>query len=165
MSPKKKIDVGIPEATEWRQVSSTLEAAYSEMEDDRDTPNPKPPPPTPVTVVPESGGGGNYHQSLNTLSGGCCAFVPLRAPASHYFNEVASSNVFMGHSAPMVNQGLMYSQHPMWSCAMYNQEAGYNPQLVSWCFLRFVGNIGTAMVLVHMQPFYLLHKSHTLTNV
>lgn len=137
MSPKKKSDIGTDmlEGMEWRQVSSTLEAAFSEMLDDPDTSTPKPPPPTPVTVVPESGGGG-CHQSVNQLSGGCCAFVPLRAPAPHYFNEAVAPNVFMGHSAPMVDQGLMYSQHPMWSCVMYNQEVGYNPPLVS-CLVRF----------------------------
>ncbi|XP_075875038.1 transcription factor 7-like 1-D isoform X2 [Nelusetta ayraudi] len=132
MSPKKKSDIGthMLEGMEWRQVSSTLEAAFSEMLDDPDASTPKPPPPTPVTVVPESGGGGGgCHQSVNQLSGGCCAFVPLRAPAPHYFNEAVAPNVFMGHSAPMVDQGLMYSQHPMWSCVMYNQEVGYNPPL------------------------------------
>lgn len=124
MSPKKKMDVGksILEGTEWRQVSSTHEPAFSEMLDVPDRSTPKPLPPTPVTVVPESGGGGG---------GGYCTFVPVRVPAPHYFNEASAPNVFMGHSAPMVDQGLMYSQQPMWSCLMYNQEVVYNPPLVS----------------------------------
>lgn len=124
MSPKKKMDIGknIMEGMEWRQVSSTLEPAFSEMLDDPNRSTPKPPPPTPVTVVPESGGGGG---------GGYCTFVPIRASAPHYFNEAVAPNVFMGHSAPMVDQGLMYSQQPMWSCVMYNQEVAYNPPLVS----------------------------------
>lgn len=141
MSPKKKIDAGMDmsEGTEWKQVSSMLEADFSEMRDEPDTSTPKPPPPTPVPVVLEPGGGeggGGCHQSVNQLNGGCCAFVPLRAPAPHYFNEVVAPNVFMGHSAPVVDQGLMYSQHPMWSCVMYNQEVGYSPPIVS-CLVRF----------------------------
>lgn len=131
MSPKKKMDVGkeIMEGREWRQVSSTLEPAFPEMLEDPERSTPKPHPTTPVTVVPESGGG----------SGGYCTFVPIRAPAApRYFNEAVAPNVFMGHSAPMVDQGLMYSQQPMWSCVMYNQEVAYNPAHVScsfWCVL------------------------------
>lgn len=126
MAPKKKIDVdsNILEGMEWRQVPSALEPAFSEMVDEPGRSTPKPPPPTPVTALPDPG-----HQSVNPLNGGCCAFVPLRAPAPHYFNEAVAQNVFMGHSAPMVDQGLMYSQNPMWSCVMYNQEVGYNPPL------------------------------------
>lgn len=126
MSPKKKTDVSknIVEGMEWRRVSSTLEPAFSEMLDEPDRSTPQPPPTTPVTVVTESGGGGG--------GGGYCTFVPIREPAPHYFNEVVAPNVFMGHSAPMVDHGLMYSQQPMWSCIMYNQEVAYNPPLVSY---------------------------------
>lgn len=125
MSPKKKMNVSknTMEGMEWRQLSTTLEPAFSEMLDDAGRPTPKPRAPTPVTVVPESGGGSG---------GGYRTFVPIRAPAPHYFNEAVVPSVFMGHSAPMVDQGLMYSQQPMWSCVMYNQEVAYNPPLVSY---------------------------------
>lgn len=141
MSPNKKIDINnVLDGLEWRDVATSLQAAISEMLDERDTPTPKPPPPTPVPDVPESSSSSNNnnnisHQPANPLSGGCCRCVPLRA-APHYFNEAPAPNVFMGHTAPIVDQGLLYGPSPMWSRVMYNQGAGYNPPLVR-CQARF----------------------------
>lgn len=129
MSPNKKIDVNnVLDGMEWREVATTLEAAISEMLDERDTPTPKPPPPTPVPDVPESSNDIS-HPPVNPVNGGCCRCGPLRA-APHYFNEAPPPNVFMGHTAPIVDQGLLYTPPPMWSRVMYNQGAGYNPPLV-----------------------------------
>lgn len=135
MSPNKKIDINsVLNGVEWRDVATT-QGAISEMLDERDMPTPKPPPPTPVPDVPESSNNNISHQPANPLSGGCCRCVPLRA-APHYFNEAPAPNVFMGHTAPIVDQARLYGPPPMWSHVMYNQGAAYNPPLVR-CPVRF----------------------------